>query len=618
MRISVAILFLSAAVPVSAADSAPDAVQSESVNASREATLSRARDVLDRWERVLSEEGPDRISASNVCRMYLDAWATVDLDRAIELERTHRCRSSQGLLANRLAAAHRWDDVLAMMDADPGELHYDTPGSWAQTPHGLEIESARFQARAPEFWARVACYGAKIGDMEIVDLAGRRVEMIAATEPFEAGRPPRPSERVALARFYVAASRLDALRQEFGVGAEHHQDAALPQTQHVLSLDQRKALNVSIGDLWRAAGHIVPEQSWYLTAPQVSSFQGFAALESWEDASNGFGLIRPERDNFVGDLVQSFQQERPSAPRVRIGILPPDLSRSVTSAWLTRQTLLGRTSVALTTLWLAPGSDAQRAGVLAIMSRYLPPEESALAATWRDAADDVLRSVTEIDDAVVRALLELSLAYSAAGDADNAARCIDATFAAVLPDTDDPWKLTARYETRQVLLQAVAALPQPYSRLPEVLAGFGDREFGRARLPQYQFQVDGLMRRMDLTRVIPESRIPKEVRYSSHADYHEPHDAGNWLAAMEAAVRHHAGNPAWASTYRSLAVESVQKIGLEATLDWCRNISDPSARFAAEIAAVQEAVRPWRKSLPEIDADDPEFVTPAVPWPSGC
>lgn len=607
MRISIAILVLFTAIPVSAADVAPVTPTAES----DEATLSQARDVLERWERVLTEEGPERISDSHICRMYLDAWASVDLDRAIELERKHRCRSSQGLLARRLASAHRWDDVLAMMDANPEDLHYDAPESWAQTAHGLAIEADRFHYRAPEFWAHVACYGARIGDMEIVALAGRRVELIAAAEPSEAGLPPRPSEPVAVARFYVAASRLDVLRQQSG---EPEADAA--PTEQALRAEQSKELRAATEDLWRAAGGIVPQRSWFVMTPEFSSFQGFAALESWEWNLNRFGLNQPETDNFVHGLVEAFHEARPSAPRCKIDVVLPELSRAVTSAWLVRQTRLGRTSVALTTLWLAPGSDVDRARNLAVMSRELPSEEESLAVSWREAADGVLQTVDEMDDPAVRGLAELSLAYSSAGDFENATRCIDATFGA--DSADGGHNRAAKYETRQVLLQAIAALPDAYPRLPEVLEGFGDREFSRARLPEYEFHVDGLARRMDLTHVIPESRILEESRYKSHADYHQAHDAGNWPGAMEAAIRHHAGNPAWAREYCSLAEESVQAIGLEATLDWCEGISDAKARFAAEIAAVGEAVRAWQKTLPGIDADDADFVTPAVPWPSGC
>lgn len=591
MRLFFVTLLLCAASPVSAADVAP----TKSDDTRVDATLSQAREVLERWERVLSEEeASPLLSSAEVCRLYLDAWATVDLDRAIELEPRHHCRASQNRLVERLAAARRWDDVRGIIDGDP----------------------EHFKISAPEFWARVACNGAQIGDPEMVDLAGRGVEIQAAADPSEPGLPPRPSERVAMARFYVAASRLHLIRQRNEAGPDLDSDGELSAAERQLRHDQRREFRAARDDLWRAAGGVVPRPLpfGFRLGGESTSVQAFAALESWEDVDPHSGLVVLERDNFVHDLIDAWRQERPTLPRARMGEFLPDLSRSVTSAWLVRQMILGRTDAAISCVWLAPGSDVDRARLLAIISRYLPPEDDALAASWRTAADAFLQSVDNVDDATVKALAELSLAYSAAGDTENAVRCIDRTFSAYSADAEAGQRWATRYETQKVLLQAVAALTTPYPRLAEILERFGDKKF---RL-HYRFEVDGLLRETDLTQIIPDSMVYRATQYVYHSQYHEYHDSGNWLAAIEEAARLAKLNSAWARSYRTLGEESVREIGLAATLEWCRNITDPEVRFAAEVAAVAESLLSRRKSLPEIDADDPHFVAPTIAWPDDC
>lgn len=585
MRLFVGLILACVASSVFAVDiTTPQDVATSSVD---ERGVSQAKEVLERWEDTLSKTDSSSVpKSSTLRRAYLDAWATTDLDRAIDLEKKYRCRWSQLRMAERLAGAHRWDDLEAYVH------HYENASYFS---YG-------------KFWARVACYGARIGDPNAVELAGRRVEAFAAAQPREAGKPPRPARTVAMARFFVAASRLHLARGELKLDQ-------LPEFK--LTGKQREKTRLAVEDLWRAAGSVVPQRSVFTFAPNVSGVRGFAALESWAEVSrDGFYRFNPQdADNFAAETVKQFEPERDSLVVWPRGVRLPDVSQTVTSAWLVRQTLLGRTDVALTCIWLAPGSDVDRARQLAVVSRYLPAGQQEQKALLRRAAYEVVMSTENIDDAKVRALAELALAFSAAGDAEKAKTCIDAT-ADAYPDGGG-YNKAIEYETNQVLLQAIAALSEPHARLSEVLER-RNRRFDPTKLTRFEFAVGGLTRRVDLSRVVPESMYGVPFRYASHKRYHQFRDGKNWPEALLEAGRLAKGNPAWASSYPKLGVMSVRDIGLVATLDWCKDIPDTRMRMAAEVAAIREVLRNRRKTLPALDSKDPQFIAPAISWPSGC
>lgn len=559
----------------------PTTITDDAVN---QTATTQARKALERWESSLTKDDLKWLEKSwNDCNAYLDAWATVDLDRTVKLEREHRNRGTQLRLAQRMAGARRWDLLEEFVDANA--KYFDD----------------RYLA-AP-FWSRVANYGAQLRDLNVVDLAGRRLEALAAAQPSEAGAPPRPSTEIVMARFYVAASRLHALRADQG------------WTNRTAA--ERKKTLAAADDLWRAAGAVVPQRSVFSAGPNVSGMRGFAALESWMPSSkDDFGFGPPPKMTFAGELVKELEAEASLVPRWPIGVTLPEIGLPVVSAWLERQVLLGRTEVALAAIWLAPGSDVDRARQLAVVARHLPDEQAELAVSLRAAADKSLQANDELSDSIVRALAELSLAHSASDQFEDATRCIDTAATAYPAGADHRSRI--EYVTNDVVLQAIAALPDSHPLSESVLAFDANRRLTPSTLHQFRLHIDGLIRRVDLSRVVAKPLYQGETLYDEHAEYRRFIANKDWARALLEAERRAKGNPAWRTSFAQIGAESGRDISLAGTLEWCKQLSNIGMRLPAEIGAIREAIGNERTTLPVLNPTSTSFVAPTIGWPSGC
>ncbi|NND98519.1 MAG: hypothetical protein HKN47_14460 [Pirellulaceae bacterium] len=513
------------------------------------------RQVMLRWKSEILRDGSWLMGERNLRLRYEDVWSTIDLDEAIGLDDFNQYPSI--LLMEKLAIAGRWDDVQRLSQRYP-KGHY----------HVLR------------FWSRVAEYGLAQRDQDIISLAGQQVEDHAVEQSNFPGGPPKPTRELVAARFYVAAARLELMRNQSDK-IKGHRD-----------------LTNAADDLWRVAGAVVPRRGRLIgISPTTSSTLYYAALESWTSI-NYATFSRSSSESVDSRVSLEPLTDMVKNTKVCWPVRLPTLENPVVTSWVHRQVHQKRYLVALSYLAIAAGDDAHRARLLAYVAAGCHDSLPDQAIACRDLAARLVDSMTHPDQDPwlrIEANAELAMAHQAAGNTDDA----KAVTAEALQQYQsimkaEPDKRSLNYGSIYALICAAATTDYVREQIPAKLIPIIDR-IGFHGVPKSATPVSirGVARFMDLAR-IAKPASPKDTN-SVFAKLVTQKD---WPAAV-AEVRERAkGNSAWNSSHPDVGAKSVRDMGLPATLTWTANIGDPKTQMMVEMGALLEAVKADRKTLP--------------------
>ncbi len=616
--------------------------------------------------------------ANGLVKAYREAWGALDLDEAIRIDEHPAHHGHRTRLLYRLvyAAAKPTNDRLTReLDRQSMKEHIrkrpnitfkdanekivsngDNKKQITLTNDGEEKVPVRFAdilrvAKRNEpnrtwyllrFWPRVAEFGASYGDAEMVEFAAAQFEDLATRIPLKQAAPPLPSLDVRAGRFFIAAARLESLR--------NNSEVLQPKNEKL-----RKQIWAAAGDLWHAANAFGPFDL-SLGMPSVRHWEScpdYAALEMWNvrEAPRGWELEhieqnRPQMGKQLDTLLEIVDL-RYYWPRVAL----PELGAPVVTPWVHRQVHMGRHDVAIAYLAKASGDPLDRARLLAVIAQGLAKSDVAKANVCRDVAELLIassanrqhetRPVTDLqwrNDSVwtrVEAKSELAIAYHAAEMEDAAkgtARYALEDFQSIVSLTGDPapdpknlkqhadsWMVKVNYDSLNALLLATAKMKFSAKEVPEPFVfAAGQRGFHLMTAEQYPLKIRDVRRVADISRIVP---TPKSYVYDSHRPYYRSISKRQWREATVEVQRLAEGNPAWRSSFYEIGAKSVQDIGLEKTLQWSESLENVYTRMAVELGAIRAAIEPeLKRSVPRIrDIYSPTTIAPGIRWPSsGC
>ena len=544
----------------------------ENSNASS-ATLELARETMEYWESEIARQPVWHQSNSPSEKNYFDNWSTIDLNKSIEMEEAEGKPWLRFLLMRKLAAQGRWDDLVKV---------------------GGRFKKGAYDIQ--KFWARIAEQGVAINDIEVVQLAGEQIEANAMFEQGLVGAPKHPTLQLAVGRFFVAASRLELL--------------------HNMPLDDQKQhkVNLAINELWQASDSFSPVNGGLgMLLNHHTVGRDYTALESWNEANPGHidGLAREaakDVEPLVGILDKSVYWHH--------SLELPNMGKTIVTPWILRQLNQKRFEVVLTYLSFAKGNALDRARLLAIVAQHLESSDQDKAKTVRELADFLLtQTAKQLDETSnwlrVEAMAEVATAFDVADLSRGKQLAIDSAKSFCLLASEKEYN----YDSLTAVLFAASNCGLKRADLPQEFLVYANKlGFHNRILSNYPLYTRGVTRNTDVSDIVI---VRKENdRYEEHQKYHELVKQKDWPAVIEEIKKLAEGNDAWVSSYPETGAESVNDLGLKATLEWTRKISSPQIRFSTEMGAVEEAVRPMRKSLPAYrDTNSPEAIVPTLRWP---
>ena len=534
---------------------------------------------------------------------YDAAWSIIDLDEAVKLHESGRIRTSKLAIMGRLAAAGRIDEVVRFSES---------------------FKKGHYQLS--QFWARLAELGYEKRDMQIIEAAGRGLEENATYYDTFVGGPPRPNKDLLKARFFVAAARLELMREQ--------------PNQFNGTLRNRAA-----SDLLRTARTVQPESMMGITQTVVpTQLERYAILESWTGSLKPSPQMKPWVVNWPFGSTQEKDDRLDPIYDLMAGLniywlYPvPYLNDPTVTAWVQRQVLMDRHLVAIAYVLRADGSDIERARLLALISNGLTEKRSQFAKACRDTADLLVGTAMDVDRwRAIEASAEVAVAYQSNGDTKKAKEILNhsigdfkklvkesairqARDAAASKKKTKPDKLPpADYPAIYALTHALAKADYDRADLPHELLQYIDRSIGSYRIPieETQIMVRGITRVTDMSKI----GVAKTRKTFAHeSEYHDSLSNGNYRRAVEVITEKAKGNPAWKSSYPKVGEQSFEEQGLVETLKWTAEITDAEVRMDVEMGALIKAIGHQDKTIPYYrKADRIESITPGIPWPSsGC
>ena len=523
--------------------------------AERELCLER----MTHW-RQLAEQDQTLFSRTyNLRRNFIETWATLDLNEALQLNTQDRFRM---ILLHRLAVEQRWNEVV--------ELAGKYPADWSTLPL--------------KFWSDVANLAAQRNDMQLLELAGVQVEAFGQHDEPAVGGLPRPNSALAAARFIVAAARLELLRQN---GANSRE------------------VSLCSNDLTRAAGAI-PARRGSL-APRTSEFAlTYALLESWGTRET-VQTSRLYQDAALNE-IRPHIDKKISWPR---SIDLPPLDHRVTTAWVLRQAYQQRADVVLSFLMLAQGDKADRARLFAASARRLDDNHMETARLFLATAKQ-LSGATVAKSArwkYVEALVEIARTSQHLGDAETAAEWLRRAIKEF--ELLEPEAREDAYHCQVAIIGTASQLEFARTTLPRVLLEHIDRYDAEKAV----FTRRRINETINLTKLSARS---KTQPHPSHVRYFALMESKDWPAALAETQKLADGNSAWKRHFTGIGGKSFLDEGLPKTMSWARNVEDQAVRMAVEIGAIQKMLETSRRTFEPRDAKSLTSVAPSVAWPSGC
>ena len=546
--------------------------------------LELARQQLSYWDNSFAESPSWFDKSLQSKKQFLENWSTLDLDKAMELDRAYSNYRLRLLVMRKLAAHKRWD-ALAQVSA-------------------LNPKGAKY---VHQFWAQVAELGVAENDLEMIELAGQQVEANAIYEKGSLGAPRRPVLSLRGARFFVAAARLEFYRNQ-------------PEEDE-RSQNEKLGLN----ELWNVAGGFSPLNSGFgVWVGHHESAPKYSALESWQKLDRELAWMNPAKDPKLAKSIQSLTDSFVYWPQ---NVSLPRLEDDLSGAWFLRQLEQGRQDVALRYLAIADGSLLDRTCFLAIATPYLGETRDKQAIEW--ALQCLKKSTGQIpptDPATpltsnskfwlrLEAQAEIASSLKQIGDERGRALALDAVrdFALIAN------RENLGYNAMTATLRAAALNGLTRSELPESFLDLIDHRLGfhNQIVNQYRLFGRGIYRTVDLSGIL---QMKEPYRYPQHQEYYRLLEAKKWPEVVFEIEKLAEGNRAWRTSWPKTGARSAAVQGLEKTLQWTREIKNEEARFSVEMGAIEEALKPMRKSIPKYrDTSSPHTIAPSITFPTrGC
>ena len=331
-------------------------------------------------------------------------------------------------------------------------------------------------------------------------------------------------------------------------------------------------------------------------------------------------------------------------------IVLPELTSAAVQPWIDRQLHCQRLEVVLAYLARAKGSDLLRSAMLSEVARHAFEIEPQLSSDCLSLAEQLLESTrtnqseeeAEADwESLLRmeAEAERSVTLARIGRGEEAvevARSLVRQWEAraEASETDTRFQGRANRDAYYSVLQAISATGLRAEDLSDRLIDQIDESIGQIR---GSFSIEGgvtsakcpiwvrnQIRWVDMSAIVtvPKQRIaePYIPEFYSHVDKQE------WLLAAEqfkqelanqehfgttAIGRHHSLN-----VLKGISRQSVQQIGLKATLEWTAQVTDESIRWVIECSAIVEALEIDKKRIPKRAA--PASIFPIDMTWTGC
>lgn len=574
----------------------------------------------------------------------LEAWASLDLDTALEIEDMlpDAELSLRQELVSRLIASRRWNDILDIVKRY-SEKNIDAAmpmqyiSSLAYTaalkndPEAVQLLQAELQTYIELFKKSRRELAARYEQKpELAESSASQEQMnlaqIAITEWMSEMTSLRLVQEIEL-----AAARNNQLHQEADLKkAVVARERILNKAQQVLGKSPRferfsffpvqSKNNLKFGSEWIAL------ESW-ITFNVPPTDNNSPSRRSFP-FNVFFYQLRPvhaQPDDFLGTKLAEL------LPQMNIGWLSeelPALNSTIATPWFEHKLREGQWEIAMAYLIGSPNQPMERVRLIATAANQLRSQHPEIAERLRkilleywskNGPKFALTSELSQDDlrARIEALLETSLTFYEANEPAVGSRF---------------WNMSIEHWTELFGKESVSnSKKENYNTL--VLASEVAMAGGITadQLPQniqkqltewngHQSLTYTYIYR-DVTRVLPRREAAplfKATQYEEHREFYRLVGESDWPAAAAECQRLASGNAAWKTSYSVLGVASYRERGLAETLKWTATLTDPELRLAIELGAMREAKR---KSL-SAPANDPQhnyhFILPLIIWPKGA
>ena len=567
---SLSTVWLTSFVLSLACDGSALAGEVDSSSRVRQADRQLILQTLEKWRDTLADRPKWFVDNTQMQKDYVNFWAEFDLAESIEYYNSSEHFRLRHTLMYQLITAKRWDELVRVA---------------SQYEKGSEY--------ALRIWMHVAQAAVDDGDLEVLQLAGRQVEANAAyTESVEGG-PPRPTRNFVAARFFVAAARLELLRDQSPT-------------------DRAKVQNAT-HDLWRVAGDFAPPSDFLMISiPHARICRQYAALESWYESELAYSLNNRE-DQATLPLKELLDRAIHWPHTVTL----PEMSEYVANAWVHRQLHAGRFDVVLAYLSNAAGDPLERARLIALTAQQLKDSEKARKCRELGKAlieKESSRTTPQAIGLRSQALAELAIAYQVSNDRDTAMELAKQAMESCDRLTTEN---TIIYESQYVVTLAIIKLQMDQDQLTSRFQTLVDKQLQISRdLTLHRLKTRGITRLVDLSPFAKNSRPERSGEGTYYGAFLEER---NWSQAIKEVVDLAKRNYAAITSLGTIGARSVEDIGLEGTLKWTDAIEDDSVRFRIQFGAIRKAYEGEFTPLKLRDASSPASSAPLIYWPTnGC
>lgn len=621
---------LSLVEPIPASITDPPAAADLAIAAEPDSEAQQIRQRLLEWQAYFANE-PDKFAglAQQYQMHYLNAWAAIDLDVALEVERMLSADhlSVRSGLFRHLIRAGRWETVFEILER---KIDSESPSENAlQTIANLSHRAAvNDQAEV------VKLANEKINRIGERLLEARRSSVAALAESYPEQSHDflyqRTLAQVAVAEFVGELAKLRLLHND-NLELTRSQQPISGEAVRQTSAAHTQALNNAQYALGKAPRILVNIMA-FEREENLQLGTDLVALESWLTLG-----ILPKNDqeipldlqlNFPSFRTRTSSPDRLSQqliellPQLRVKWLVPDLPKAdaaMVTPWVHLKLHNDQWEIPLYYIATTPHRYWDRVRLLALMVRQLDPAQPEIARQLkqilRDQWSDPQASAAGPEQELARAeaLLETSLTLLKGQDEVAGKNYLQQGLAAWQSVLEQNFRETSEqvpaYEIESLAAAAVLAAGLPQDDLPEFVQKVLHR-WSTAQIPVRTYHYRGM------TRPIPgidQHQLFTPSVYQEHQEFYRLVEAKDWLSAARECQRLALGNSAWKSSYRTIGIASCRERGLAETLKWTAELTDFEARLEIEMGAIQatEALEP-PSELHQLRIND---NVPLLVWP---
>jgi len=617
--------------PIPASITEPPAAADRAIAGEQDSEAQQIRQRLLEWQTYFASE-PDKFAslAQQYQMHYLNAWAAIDLDVALEVERmlsADHLSLRSGLLKH-LIRAGRWETVFEILERDVD----------AESPleNALQmIANLSHRAAANDQAEVVQLANEKINRIgeRLLEARRRRVAGLEESKPDQSEGYDYLNQgtlaQVAVAEFVGALANLRLLhndnlelaRSKESVSAEAvgktsaAHTRALNNAQHALGKAPRILGTLLYGgeENFQRGTDLVALESWLAFAEQAQNDQEVAL---------GLQFNIPIGRTRIPSSDRLSQQLTSLLPQMEVTWLVQDLPKADTAMatpWVHLKLHNGQWEIPLYYIATTPHRYWDRLRLVALMVRQMEPAQPEIARQlkqilldhWSDPQATAAGPEQEL--ARAEALLETSLTLLNDQDATPGVNFLQQGVVAWQSVLEQNLRETSdqvqAYEIESLAAAAILAARLPHDDLPEFVQKVLHR-WSTAQIPVRTYHYRGM------TRPVPgvdQHQLFTPSVYQEHWEFDRLVESQDWLPAARVCQRLALGNSAWKSSYRTIGIASCREHGLAETLKWTAELSDFEARLEIEMGAIQatEASEPPTELHPLRINDN----VPLLVWP---